>query len=139
VAADLPAALTLARVLRPWGRRGEVAAEILTDFPERLSKLRRVWLAPQGDGNAREAAVVACRLHKGQAVLHFEGVGSIDEAERLRGLLVQVPLGERAVLPAGRYYISDLIDCTVWEEGAAAPRCSRWLSRARAPKPGRWR
>jgi len=113
------AALTLARILRPWGRRGEVAAEILTDFPERLAALREVWLA-DGRGVPRTASVVACRLHCGQAVFQFAGVASIDEAEKLRGLEIQVPLSERVSLPAGRYYISDLVGCAVWEEGAAA-------------------
>ena len=65
--------------------------------------------------------VVSCRLHNGQAVFLFEGVTSIDDAEKLRGLEVQVPLSERASLPSGRYYISDLIGCTIWEEGAASP------------------
>jgi 16S rRNA processing protein RimM len=122
VAAESPDALTLARVLRPWGRRGEVAAEILTDFPERLSHLPRVWLAA-ADGavaSRREATIVSSRLHKRQVVLLFEGVASIDDAEKLRGLLVQVPLSERVALPVGRYYHSDLIGCAVWEEGTAA-------------------
>jgi 16S rRNA processing protein RimM len=119
-----PAALTLARVLRPWGRRGQVAAEILTDFPERLSRLGRVWLADSA--SRREATVVSCRLpatagrHRGPAVFQFAGVTSIDEAEKLRGLEIQVPLNERASLPSGRYYISDLVGCAVWEEGAPA-------------------
>jgi 16S rRNA processing protein RimM len=113
------AALTLARVLRPWGRRGEVAAEILTDFPERLRELREVWLA-DGRSAPRPASLVSCRLHRGQAVLQFEGVAGIDDAEKLRGLEVQVPLSERVALSSGRYYISDLIGCAVWEEGAAA-------------------
>jgi 16S rRNA processing protein RimM len=113
-----PAALTLARVLRPWGRRGQVAAEILTDFPERFSRLERVWLA---DGAAqREASVVSCRLHCGQAVFQFAGVASIDDAETLRGFEIQVPLAERMTLPSGRYYLSDLIGCAVSEQGAAA-------------------
>jgi 16S rRNA processing protein RimM len=38
------AGVTVARVLRPHGRRGEVAAEILTDFPERLTRLKQVYL-----------------------------------------------------------------------------------------------
>jgi 16S rRNA processing protein RimM len=113
------AALTLARVLRPWGRRGEVAAEILTDFPERLSGLEQVWLA-DGRGAPRPAQVASCRLHNGQAVFLFAGVASIDDAEKLRGLEIQVPFSERASLPSGRYYISDLIGCAVWEEGATA-------------------
>src|ERR1700752_1277933 len=36
--------VTVARVVRPHGRRGEVAAEILTDFPERLANLQSVEL-----------------------------------------------------------------------------------------------
>jgi len=119
------AALTLARVLRPWGRRGEVAAEILTDFPERLAALAEVWLA-DASGAQRRASIVACRLpakargRGGQAIFQFAGVSSINEAETLRGLEIQVPLGERVSLPAGRYYISDLVGCEVWEEDAAA-------------------
>ena len=113
------AGLTLARVLRPWGRRGEVAAEILTDFPKRLAAVREAWLY-DGRKPPRPVRIVSCRIHLGQAILHFAGTESIDDAERLRGLEVQVPLAERAPISAGRYYISELIGCTVWEQAAAA-------------------
>jgi 16S rRNA processing protein RimM len=116
---ELSARLTLARILRPWGRRGEVAAEILTDFPERLADLREVWLAAEQD-MLRRAEIISCRIHLGQAIFHFKGVQTISEAEALRGLEVQVPLAERVPVGFGRYYISDLIGCQVWEEGAAA-------------------
>jgi 16S rRNA processing protein RimM len=119
VTVEPPASLTLGRVLRPWGRRGEVAAEILTDFPERLSRLRQVCLADPHRGSSRQATVLSCRLHRGQAVFQFEGVSSIDDAEKLRGLEIQVPFSERLPLPSGRYYISDLVGCAVWEDGAA--------------------
>lgn len=118
---DSSALLTLARILRPWGRRGEVAAEILTDFPERLAQLQEVWLAgTQGVGVPRRAEIISCRIHLGQAILHFKGVQTISDAEGLRGLEVQVPLEQRAPLQLGRYYITDLIGCQVWEEGATA-------------------
>ena len=113
------APLTLARVLRPWGRRGEVAAEILTDFPERLAEVREVWLVREGATPWR-TKIISCRIHLGQAILHFAGVQTISEAEGLRGLEVQVPFEERAPARLGRYYITDLIGCQVWEEGAAA-------------------
>jgi 16S rRNA processing protein RimM len=112
------AGLTLARILRPWGRRGEVAAEILTDFPKRLAAVREAWLY-DGRKPPRPVRIVSCRIHRGQAILHFAGTESIDEAERLRGLEVQVPLAERAPIGAGRYYLSELIGCTVWEQAAA--------------------
>lgn len=114
------APVTIARILRPWGRRGEVAAEILTDFPQRLAGMREAWLAGERTG-PRRAGILSCRIHLGQAIFHFEGVQTISEAEALRGLEVQVPLGERAPVGPGRYYITDLIGCQVWEEGATAP------------------
>ncbi len=106
--------VTLARVLRPRGNRGEVAAEILTDFPERLPKLREVYLW-DGRGEPRRSQIRSCWRHKGQAIFHFEGCDSINDAERLRGLEVQVPLAERMPLASGRYYVTDLAGCEVWE------------------------
>lgn len=46
----------LARIRRPQGRKGEVFADILTDFPEKFAGRRRLWLvadpeAPQSKSN----------------------------------------------------------------------------------------
>jgi 16S rRNA processing protein RimM len=117
VAAEDPSHVTLARVSRPQGRRGEVAAEILTDFPERLKSLTAVEL---WDGRSKRTRVNirSCWLTVGrnpQAIFHFEGSDSISDAERLVGLEVQVPIADRVSLPQGSYYISDLIGCEVWE------------------------
>ena len=113
--------VTLARILRPRGLRGEVAAEILTDFPERLPKLREVWLAG-GQSAPRRVRVQRCWLSPGQggrAIFHFADVDSIEAANTLRGLEVQVPIEERAQLASGSYFVSDLIGCEVWEAGAS--------------------
>ena len=115
--------LTVARLLRPHGVRGEIAAEILTDFPERLTKLTEVWLWSE-KAAARKVSVQRCWLSPargGQAIFHFVGIDSVDDAEKLRGLEVQLPLSERVPLAAGNYYISDLTGCEVWEAGATAP------------------
>ncbi len=109
--------LTLARLLRPHGIRGEIAAEILTDFPERLTKLREVWLW-DGSSEPKKTKIEKCWLsftRGGQAVFKFVGADSIEDVEKLRGLEVQVPLSERMELPSGSYYISELAGCEVWE------------------------
>lgn len=114
--------VTLARILRPRGLRGEVAAEILTDFPERLPKLREVWLAG-GRGAPRRVRVQRCWLSPGrggQAIFHFADIDTIEAADTLRGLEVQVPIEQRAQLEAGNYFVSDLVGCEVWEAGAAS-------------------
>jgi 16S rRNA processing protein RimM len=122
VAAELFTGVILARILRSRGLRGEVAAEILTDFPERLPSLREVWLA-DGRGAPRRISVQRCWLSTsrgGQAIFHFAGVDTMEAAEKLRGAEVQVPLDQRTQLGAGQYYVSDLIECEVWEAGATA-------------------
>jgi 16S rRNA processing protein RimM len=112
-----PTHVTLARILRPHGRRGEVAAEILTDFPDRLTRLTSAELA-DARSPSRRVAIRSCWLSKsrgGQAIFHFEGCDSISDAKRLVGLEVQVPIAERISLPAGTYYVTDLIGCDVFD------------------------
>ena len=53
--------------------------------------------------------------HRGQAVFHFEGVESISEAEKFRGLDVLLRFEQRVTLPAGQYFVSELIGCSVFE------------------------
>ena len=69
--------MTVARVLRPHGRRGEVAAEILTDFPQRLKALTSAWLCG-GSSPDSQAAIRSCWLSQsrgGQAIFHFRRLG----------------------------------------------------------------
>lgn len=121
--AERPTRITLARILRPRGLRGEVAAEILTDFPERLPELREVWLS-DGRSAPRRAVVRHCWLSSsrgGQAVFLFAGVEDRDAAEHLRGVEVQIPREQRARLASGSFYVDDLVGCEVWEADATKP------------------
>jgi 16S rRNA processing protein RimM len=122
---DTPRWFLVARILRARGNKGEVAAEILTDFPERLTKLHEVFLEdPRGQGEPKQTKLSSCWLnqnHRGQAVFHFENVNSISEAEKLRGFEVLLPLEQRVSLPAGQYFVSDLIGCSVFETPTSLP------------------
>ena len=135
---ETPRWVILARVLRARGNKGEVAAEILTDFPERLTRLREVFVG-YGDGKnePRRLSLQSCWLsqnHRGQAVFHFEGVNSISEAETFRGFEVLLPFEQRVALPAGQYFVSDLIGCSVFENPVSSPIVSSSpCSLAKAP------
>lgn len=117
----------LARIKRSQGRKGEVFAEILTDFPEKFAERRRLWqlsgdTAVQKtptDASPRELELVHHWLHKGGVVLHFAGVDSISAAEELAGHIVAIPLSERAQLDEGNFFISDLIGCVLVDVAGA--------------------
>jgi len=64
--------LTVARIVKTQGRRGEVAAELLTDFPERLAARRQVWLW-NGTSEPRPVGVEGAWPHKSFLVFQFAG------------------------------------------------------------------
>jgi 16S rRNA processing protein RimM len=98
--ADLVA---IGRIVKPQGRHGEVAVESFSDRPERFPSLRRAFV-PGPDGGVQTVTVTSCWPHKGRFVLKLEGVDSIDDAERYRGMELRIGEDELAPLPAGSYY-----------------------------------
>jgi 16S rRNA processing protein RimM len=104
--------LTIARILRPQGRKGEVAAEILTDFPARFQQLQSAFLEVPGQA-PQALEVEGAWPHKGRIILKFSGIDSIESAERLRGLQVFIPWEQRTPLPPNHYYLCELQGCRV--------------------------
>jgi len=118
-----PPWIVLAHLLRPQGRKGELLAELYTDFPERFEERKHVYLAPSGFNGepvqARSAEVVSFWLpvgkNEGRIVLQFAGIDSISKAEELAGLDVLVHREDRMPLNEDSVYTSDLIGCTVYD------------------------
>jgi 16S rRNA processing protein RimM len=109
-----PEFVAIARIIRPQGRRGEVLAEILTDFPEKFSERKHLWIRRDGGRSQRMPfALESHWFHKGRAVLKFLGTDTISDAEKLSGAIVEIPRASRAPLPPGRYYVSDLVGSTL--------------------------
>lgn len=118
----------LARIRGTQGRKGEVFADILTDFPGKFAERRRLWLLDEKDREQaggpvppREVSLAAHWLHKGGIVLSLEGVRSISEAEALAGLVVAIPREERAALGEDEAYVSDLIGCELLDVAGGTP------------------
>ena len=114
--------ITIARVVKPQGRVGEVSAELFTDFPERFAERRHLF-ALATTGNRRELELEDFWPHKGRMILKFAGIDSIDDAASLAGAEIQIPREQRAPLEEGSFYVSDLVGCRVFaSEGSAEVR-----------------
>ena len=100
-------------MLGPQGRRGEVLADLHTDFPERFEE-RRELSGLAANGERRQLHLEEHWFHKGGIVLKFAGVDSISDAEALAGMEVQIPREQRTELEAGAAYVSELVGCELW-------------------------
>lgn len=104
--------VTVGRVVRPHGNKGQVVVASETDFgEERFAAGSTLFLAREGRVVAM--TVTASRPHDGRWVVGFDGVGSIDEAETLRGHDLRIPVEEMKPLGPGAYYTHDLVGCVV--------------------------
>ena len=122
--------IVLAHLVRPQGRKGELLADLLTDFPERFETRKEVYLAPPGfEGNRSEVASTEIVSHwlphgrnQGRIVFHFSHVKSIEQAERLAGLDVLVSEEARLELTDGSVYVNELIGCDLYDGEVAIGR-----------------
>ncbi len=126
--------VTIGRVVKPQGRKGELSVAPLSDREGRFATLRRAFVA-SSDGRPREVAVEGCFPHKGRFVVKLRGVDSIDAAEPYRDTDLRIAPEDLAALPAGSYYHHELVGLAVedergralgaveslWETGAGAP------------------
>jgi 16S rRNA processing protein RimM len=103
-------------VVKTQGRHGEVAADVLTDFPERFEQRRQVFALDESGGR-RELRLESFWPHKQRLVLKFAGVDSINDAETLLGCEIQIPRQQRAALDQGTAYVGDLVGCEVTAGG----------------------
>lgn len=101
--------LVVARIVSPQGNRGEVKAELVTDFPERFASTSAVYLG----SDHRRYEVESYRLLDRAVVLKLRGVEGIDQAQQLRGALVEIPEGESVELPSGHYFWHQIIGLRV--------------------------
>ncbi len=104
--------LTIGRILKPQGIRGEVKVKPYTDSAEDFSSLKRVYI----DGT--EYRILSCRIGGEDVFLNLRGVADRNAAELLRDKEIVIPRDEAPELEEGVYYIADLLGSeVVTEEG----------------------
>jgi 16S rRNA processing protein RimM len=108
----------MGRISAPFGVKGWVKVQPNTAATRNLLAYQTWWVGREGDW--REIAVAAARVHGRMVVARLEGCDDRDAAAALRGKSVAVP---RAALPrtqSGEYYWSDLIGLAVVNGSAQA-------------------
>ena len=107
--------VTIGRIERPFGVRGEFKVRSLSDVPGRLDHLKQVQILEQ-TGQLVDRTVTRVRHAGSTYIMGFAGVTTPEEAGMLRGGLIQVPRTSAAALSADVYLECDLIGMTVENE-----------------------
>jgi 16S rRNA processing protein RimM len=104
--------IVIARAVKPRGLKGEIVAELLTDFPERFEDVDElVLVSPAGERSTKR--LEAYWFQNDRVVLKLSGYDEVDTAKELVGFEFAVPESERVPLPADHYYDWELEGCTV--------------------------
>jgi 16S rRNA processing protein RimM len=104
--------VAIARIAKPRGIRGEVVAEVLTDFPERFENLEEVFLL-KPNRERLSLKIEEAWFQNNRIVLKFENFDSIEQAETLRDCEVCVNESDAVELSGDAVYEWKLIGCAV--------------------------
>jgi 16S rRNA processing protein RimM len=103
-------------ITAPFGVRGEVRVEITTEFPRRFARLSAIYLGAEKKKVALEGAH---QRGRGGVALKLAGYGTPEQADELRGVHLYIPRSEAMPLPAGHYYLDQIIGLEVRLVGGA--------------------
>ena len=99
------------KIVGTHGIRGMVRVQLWADSSDFLRNFSYVYL---DDGGQKRLEIKTVQPHGNVVLLAFQGVDTVEGAEALRGKTLYIRR-EDVTLPEGRYFITDLIGCTVYD------------------------
>jgi len=100
--------ITIGQILAPWGVKGKLKVEVVTDFPERFAPHSKIYV------NRQPVTIDSTEWHKGKVIIKLNIVDSVEEAQKLRGQPIEIHHTQLYPLPEGQYYQFQLIGLEVW-------------------------
>jgi 16S rRNA processing protein RimM len=104
--------IVIARAVRTHGLKGEIVAELLTDFPERFEDVKELILVSPS-GERKPGQLEDFWFQKDRVVLKLADYDDVDKAKELVGYDFAVPEADRVQLAEDEFYDWELEGCTV--------------------------
>ena len=103
--------ITIGKIVAPSGVGGKLKVEVDTDFPQRFAASATVYI------NRQPMTIDRTEWHGNKAIIKLDTVDSIEDAEKLRGELLEIQHSQLSPLPEGQYYHFQIIGLKVWTTG----------------------
>ena len=113
--ADTAQFVTIGKIIKPFGVKGQVRVHSLTDVPGRFEGLSEVTVVPTSRPPF-VTAVKSVRKDRTSYVVGFDAFSTPEEAAVCRGALLTIPETETPPLPTGRYYQFQLLGLQVQDD-----------------------
>lgn len=114
-----PKLVAVGSVTKPFGIKGDVIVQPLTDVPGRFRARRRVHMGR--DDETTESRVIERAVVEARGVrVKLKGIDSRTAAEKIRGHMLFVEGADAVRLPQGTFFIHDIIGLSVSDEQGAA-------------------
>lgn len=104
--------IIVARAVRTRGLKGELVADVLTDFPERFEHISELT-GVGSSGDRKQLELERYWFQNDRMVLKFTGYDTVESANALVGYQFGLPEAERVQLPKDEYYDWELEGCAV--------------------------
>ena len=99
--------LKIGLIVKPQGIKGEVKVQPLTDDINRFKKLKEVII------DDKPYKVLSSTIGGGTVFLSLSGISDRNTAESMRGKFLCVTRENAVALEQGRYFIVDIIGCSL--------------------------
>jgi 16S rRNA processing protein RimM len=120
--------ITIGRIVKVVGLKGEVKVLPFTRDPKRFGRLLSVYIVSP-EGKERRSRIKGVRYGKGGVILSLEGYHTPEEASGLLNYLIKIPKRDLEPLPEGEYYIFELLGIEVFtDEGVSIGKLTDILS-----------
>jgi 16S rRNA processing protein RimM len=100
--------ITIGQIIAPWGIKDKLKVEVITDFPQRFAPRSQIYI------NRQPMTIAGTEWHKGKAIIKLDTIDSMEQAEKLRGQVIQIHPSQLKPLPERQYYHFQLIGLEVW-------------------------
>ena len=101
--------LRVGKIVNTHGLKGEMKVISLTEDPRRFDDLDTVFI----DGVERK--LLGCKYQKDRIIVRIEGVDTIEEAEKYKTKVMEIPREKAIELEEDCYFIADLVKCYVYD------------------------
>ncbi|MBI4744242.1 MAG: 16S rRNA processing protein RimM [Actinobacteria bacterium] len=107
--------ILVGKIDKAHGIKGEVIVASHSDFPERFESDNIVYVSLR-NGEKQELKIEKSRIHQDRYIIKFYNIDTRNDAEKLRGLTLEIQSEQLASLPEGEYWHHDIIGLDVYTE-----------------------